>query len=175
MHENVQDRFDKTDQIRRKKKAAALTSKFMTEPDPSQKRFPHQKDEAGGNGLVDEEDSDSDREGGEGEDYADASLVIQGRDPKSRMTVRNLRIREDTAKYLRNLSLDSAHYDPKTRSMRENPTPHADPNEATYLGDNFIRMTGDTLNFGNAQQFAWEAYEKGHEVHIQAAPSQVQI
>ena len=42
-------------------------------------------------------------------------------DSKQRITVRNLRIREDTAKYLRNLALDSAYYDPKTRSMRENP------------------------------------------------------
>ena len=31
------------------------------------------------------------------------------------MTVRNLRIREDTAKYLRNLDLSSAYFDPKTR------------------------------------------------------------
>ena len=42
-------------------------------------------------------------------------------DSKQRITVRNLRIREDTAKYLRNLALESAYYDPKTRSMRENP------------------------------------------------------
>ena len=40
------------------------------------------------------------------------------------MSVRNLRIREDTAKYLRNLDVNSAHYDPKTRSMRANPTPN---------------------------------------------------
>ena len=33
-------------------------------------------------------------------------------------TVRNLRIREDTAKYLLNLDVKSAHYDPKSRSMR---------------------------------------------------------
>jgi pre-mRNA-processing factor SLU7 len=42
-------------------------------------------------------------------------------DSKQRITVRNLRIREDTAKYLRNLDSNSAYYDPKTRSMRENP------------------------------------------------------
>jgi pre-mRNA-processing factor SLU7 len=42
-------------------------------------------------------------------------------DSKQRITVRNLRIREDTAKYLRNLDPNSAYYDPKTRSMRENP------------------------------------------------------
>lgn len=42
-------------------------------------------------------------------------------DSRTRITVRNLRIREDTAKYLYNLNSDSAHYDPKSRSMRENP------------------------------------------------------
>lgn len=30
-------------------------------------------------------------------------------------SVRNLRIREDTAKYLLNLDVNSAHYDPKSR------------------------------------------------------------
>lgn len=38
------------------------------------------------------------------------------------MSVRNLRIREDTAKYLRNLDPGSAFYDPKTRSMRKKKT-----------------------------------------------------
>lgn len=45
---------------------------------------------------------------------------------------RNLRIREDTAKYLLNLDVNSAHYDPKTRSMREDPLPDMDPNEKFY-------------------------------------------
>lgn len=51
----------------------------------------------------------------------EAEAVGQELEQKGRMTVRNLRIREDTAKYLRNLDVDSAYYDPKTRSMRENP------------------------------------------------------
>jgi len=42
---------------------------------------------------------------------------------QTRVSVRNLRIREDTAKYLRNLDVRSAYYDPKTRSMRSNPNP----------------------------------------------------
>ena len=46
-------------------------------------------------------------------------------DAAERYTVRNLRIREDTAKYLRNLDPNSAHYDPKTRSMRKNPYEHS--------------------------------------------------
>jgi pre-mRNA-processing factor SLU7 len=49
------------------------------------------------------------------------------------LTFRNLRIREDTAKYLLNLDVNSSHYDPKTRSMREDPLPEADPNEKFYL------------------------------------------
>lgn len=53
--------------------------------------------------------------------------------------VRNLRIREDTAKYLRNLDPDSAYYDPKTRSMRENPLPGTNPEEVAYAGDNYYR------------------------------------
>ena len=40
------------------------------------------------------------------------------------MSVRNLRIREDTAKYLLNLDVKSAYYDPKTRSELPIP-PHA--------------------------------------------------
>jgi hypothetical protein len=50
-------------------------------------------------------------------------------DSKQRITVRNLRIREDTAKYLRNLDPNSAYYDPKTRSMRD------DPHASASLGD----------------------------------------
>ncbi|KAL1225001.1 Pre-mRNA-splicing factor SLU7-A [Cardamine amara subsp. amara] len=44
-------------------------------------------------------------------------------------TVRDLRIREDNAKYQLNLDVNSAHYDPKTRSVREDPLPDANPND----------------------------------------------
>ena len=36
-------------------------------------------------------------------------------DPKTKTTIRNLRIREDTAKYLLNLDVHSAYYDPKSK------------------------------------------------------------
>ena len=67
-------------------------------------------------------------------------------DSKQRITVRNLRIREDTAKYLRNLDPDSAHYDPKTRSMRDNPYKNTGKtsDEVSFAGENFVRFTGDT-------------------------------
>lgn len=74
----------------------------------------------------DEDDFGSSDESDDGEEerYAEgADAVGQKVDTKTRITVRNLRIREDTAKYLLNLNPESAYYDPKTRSMRENPNP----------------------------------------------------
>ncbi|KAM5271256.1 pre-mRNA-splicing factor SLU7-like [Ctenodactylus gundi] len=117
------------------------------------------------------EDEDEDK-------YAsDTDMPGQNFDSRRRITVRNLRIREDTAKYLRNLDLNSAYYDPKTRAMRENP--YADsgktPEEASYAGDNFIRYTGDAISVAQAQLFAWEACDKGSEVHLQAAPTKLEL
>lgn len=69
----------------------------------------------------DEFGSDDDEEVDE-EKYADAAEQVgQKLDEKNRITVRNLRIREDTAKYLINLNPESAYYDPKTRAMRDAP------------------------------------------------------
>ncbi|RLN48118.1 hypothetical protein BBJ29_004175 [Phytophthora kernoviae] len=90
-------------------------------------------------------------------------------------TVRNLRIREDTAKYLRNLNPNSAYYDPKTRSMRDNPNPELNPEDTTYTGDNLARFTGDTQRLASAQLFAWEAYSKGTDIHPLANPSQAEF
>ncbi|CBI23646.3 unnamed protein product, partial [Vitis vinifera] len=90
-------------------------------------------------------------------------------------TVRNLRIREDTAKYLLNLDVNSAHYDPKTRSMREDPLPDADPNEKFYGGDNQYRVSGQALEFKQLNIHAWEAFDKGQDIHMQAAPSQAEL
>ena len=78
-------------------------------------------------GSSDEEDNDEDK-------YAEsADAVGQKMDTKTRITVRNLRIREDTAKYLMNLDPDSAYYDPKTRSMRDAPHPEVQPEDVSIL------------------------------------------
>ena len=37
---------------------------------------------------------------------------------------KDLRIRDDTAKYLLNRDVNSAFYDPKSRAMRDNPNPN---------------------------------------------------
>ncbi|XP_019864689.2 pre-mRNA-splicing factor Slu7 [Aethina tumida] len=117
---------------------------------------------------------DSDEEVDKDEDKYVDEVDMPGTkvDSKQRITVRNLRIREDTAKYLRNLDPNSAYYDPKTRSMRENPNPSKDD---TYAGENFVRFTGDTTKHATAQLFAWEAYEKGVDVHLLAEPTKLEL
>eukprot|EP00571_Detonula_confervacea_P003884 CAMPEP_0172324368 /NCGR_PEP_ID=MMETSP1058-20130122/51191_1 /TAXON_ID=83371 /ORGANISM="Detonula confervacea, Strain CCMP 353" /LENGTH=698 /DNA_ID=CAMNT_0013040631 /DNA_START=90 /DNA_END=2186 /DNA_ORIENTATION=+ len=107
-----------------------------------------------------------------------------------KVTARNLRIREDTAKYLRNLDPNSAYYDPKSRSMRDNPyANNADEgNELVqqqaaaeslgFAGDNFSRISGDAVKLAETQLFAWDAEKKlGVEgaVHMQADPSKAEL
>uniref|UniRef100_A0A8C7ZWD7 Pre-mRNA-splicing factor SLU7 n=1 Tax=Oryzias sinensis TaxID=183150 RepID=A0A8C7ZWD7_9TELE len=119
----------------------------------------------------DSEDEDEDK-------YADdIDMPGQNFDSKRRITVRNLRIREDTAKYLRNLDPNSAYYDPKTRAMRENPYSNTgmNPDEVGYAGDNFARYSGATISMAQTQLFAWEAYERGSEVHLQADPTKLEL
>ncbi|KAK6940669.1 Pre-mRNA-splicing factor SLU7 domain [Dillenia turbinata] len=108
-------------------------------------------------------------------DFAKVEKRVRTTGGGSTGTVRNLRIREDTAKYLLNLDVNSAHYDPKTRSMREDPLPDADPNEKFYGGDNQNRVGGQALEFKQLNIHAWEAFEKGQDIHMQAAPSQAEL
>uniref|UniRef100_A0A7S1XGY3 Pre-mRNA-splicing factor SLU7 n=1 Tax=Compsopogon caeruleus TaxID=31354 RepID=A0A7S1XGY3_9RHOD len=99
-------------------------------------------------------------------------VLMEKKDEGTRVTVRNLRIREDTAKYLRNLDVNSAYYDPKTRSMREDPTPEVDPDDKDYAGDNFVRHTGEARGFAGLQLFTLDATERNAGVpHLQAQPS----
>ena len=123
---------------------------------------------------VDSDDDDEDEE----YKYTD-SMDMPGQhvDSKQRISVRNLRIREDTAKYLLNLDADSAYYDPKSRSMRENPFTgsNKDPSQVPYLGDNFVRYSGDAKNFAKSQIFAWEAADKGVNIHTQADPTKLEL
>lgn len=95
-----------------------------------------------------------------------------------KVTARNLRIREDTAKYLRNLDPNSAYYDPKSRSMRDNPHPELNAEQTDFVGDNFARVTGDAVELADTQVFAWDAARNmGNEtvLHPQANPSQAEL
>ena len=117
-----------------------------------------------------EEEDDEDK-------YVDNMDMIGTKvDASERYTVRNLRIREDTAKYLRNLDPNSAHYDPKTRSMRKNPYEGTGKSveDVDYVGDNFVRISGDTINHAKSTMFAWEASRKGLDVHMLAEPTKME-
>lgn len=120
-------------------------------------------------GSSDEEDEDEDK-------YADAADAVgQKMDTKTRITVRNLRIREDTAKYLVNLDPTSAYYDPKTRSMRDAPVKDMPPEDAKFAGDNFLRSSGDAPEVQKLQLFAWQAAARGNDVHLNANPTQGEL
>ena len=89
---------------------------------------------------------------------------------------RNLRIREDTAKYLRNLDPNSAPYSGKSRTMNENPNPDLASSKTTFMGDNMAKFSGDFLKYLNQEAFTLEASEAaGVEVNHVAMPSQVEI
>ena len=86
-------------------------------------------------------------------------------------TVANLRVRNDTAKYLYNLDVNSAFYDPKSRSMRDDP--RASTNSSEYKGDNFVRYSGDAAESMKVRQFAWESAQRGEfKVHEIANPTE---
>ncbi|XP_014240701.1 pre-mRNA-splicing factor SLU7 [Cimex lectularius] len=157
-HRAVVEHYAKVDEAKRQLRA----EKLKTAPEGEEQ--PEDEDDA-----KDNEDADDDK-------YVD-EVDMPGTkvDSKQRITVRNLRIREDTAKYLRNLDPNSAYYDPKTRSMRDNPYADKAEMDADYAGENFVRYTGDTMDHAKTQLFAWEAHEKGVEVHPLGEPTKLEI
>lgn len=91
-------------------------------------------------------------------------------------STRNLRLREDTAKYLLNLDLDSAKYDPKTRSMVDSGA-NADASAALVAEEGFVKKSGDAAAFETAQRYAWEQQQRGDKnaLHLQANPTAGEI
>ncbi|KAJ9618302.1 mRNA splicing protein [Taxawa tesnikishii (nom. ined.)] len=113
-------------------------------------------------------DGEEEAEGDEGAKYEEETDM--GRQQST--STRNLRLREDTAKYLLNLDLESAKYDPKTRSMVD-----AGPGDSADASEGFERASGDAAEFERAQRHAWEAQERGggNNVHLQANPTAGEI
>jgi pre-mRNA-processing factor SLU7 len=124
-HDKIRDRYEKIEKIRRKIKHEKIMSNRSNEKDKD-----HYEDK-----MKDEEHLN----------YNKVEKRINTVEGGSTGTVRNLRIREDTAKYLLNLDLESAYYDPKSRSMREDPTPEKPIQSKIYAGDNNIKASGDEL------------------------------
>ncbi|GJP75856.1 hypothetical protein CLOP_g6257 [Closterium sp. NIES-67] len=132
--------------------------------------------EEGGEEEEEEEEDDAKVDESRQMDFGKVEKRVRTTGGGSTGSVRNLRIREDTAKYLLNLDVDSAYYDPKTRSMREDPNPEGDAKDKFYLGDNHNRISGQALEFRQLTVHAWEAMEKSNvDVHLQGAPSQAEL
>uniref|UniRef100_A0A8C9WB13 Pre-mRNA-splicing factor SLU7 n=1 Tax=Scleropages formosus TaxID=113540 RepID=A0A8C9WB13_SCLFO len=175
-HMRIVEEYSKVDLAKRTLKAQKLqeelaSGKLMDQVTSSKKQWDEDEHGSQQEREHNSEDEDEDK-------YADdIDMPGQNFDSKRRITVRNLRIREDTAKYLRNLDPNSAYYDPKTRAMRENPYANTGkiPEEVGYAGDNFVRYTGDTITMAQTQLFAWEAYERGSDVHLQADPTKLEL
>lgn len=124
------------------------------------------------------ESSDLKKLGEDGDEAPDSDIRYAEESDMGRQqstATRNLRIREDTAKYLLNLDLDSAKYDPKTRRMVDMGA-QDDQASALVAEENFVRASGDAAEFEKAQQYAWESQEKGHaQQHIQANPTSGEV
>lgn len=125
-------------------------------------------------------DTDSDSDATDDEDLGEkmkdfdkTTQTVSSKDDKLRTTTRNLRIREDTAKYLLNLDVNSAFYDPKSRSMRDDPLRHLkDEEKGAFRGDNHPRNAGDAKALTELTIFAWESYKHGEKIHDMAQPTQ---
>jgi pre-mRNA-processing factor SLU7 len=89
-------------------------------------------------------------------------------------TSKSLQIGDDYSKYLLNLALNSAYYDGKSRSMRENPNPGS---LHTFRGDNYTRNTGDTLKLIELENFIREANDKNKDLNLDhfSMPSQAEL
>ncbi|KAK2956619.1 putative Pre-mRNA-splicing factor SLU7-A [Blattamonas nauphoetae] len=119
-----------------------------------------------------EDGGDADEDGFRLDDSNADVMGTQGHDKQAKSQIRNLRIREDTAKYLLDLDPNGAYYDPKSRAMRENPFGPGKESETGYQGDNFVRYTGETTEFTNVQLFAQAANDRGEDgIQPEANPS----
>lgn len=113
-------------------------------------------------------DGDDDTAMDEGDKYEEETDM--GRQQAT--STKQLRLREDTAKYLLNLDLDSAKYDPKTRSMVDSGAT-ADQAAALVAEEGFMKASGDAAEFEKATRYAWEMQERGdkNKIHLQANPT----
>lgn len=121
-------------------------------------------DDAGGGAVAADEDKLGEEQQKE---FTKVEKAVRTTGGGSTGTVRNLRIREDTAKYLLNLDASSAHYDPKSRSMRADPQPDKAPHEKTFAGDNATRESGDYEYWRQLTQHSVLEGEKGSSMHVQ--------
>jgi len=145
-----------------------------------QEHVPASKAEGAGSASDTDTDTDgSEARGSDEERVGESEQLLLGQDVrapagKAKSSVRNLRIREDTAKYLLNLDVNSAYYDPKTRAMRENPLP-GHTGEDVFAGDSFQRASGDAVQMAELQLYEFEAFDKGQNMQLNADPTTIEM
>jgi len=47
--------------------------------------------------------------------------------------------------------------------------------DVPFAGENFIRHTGESKDFAQAQVFAWNAMDKGVDLHFHAEPTKAAV
>lgn len=99
------------------------------------------------------------------------------KNPRVRTLNKNLRSRMETVKYLQNVWDNNAHYDGKSRAMRENPnTTEESQTDKTFKGDNARIYSGQYYELMDQDNFVKEAKEKGDvELNNVSMPSQAEL
>ena len=215
-HDRVVELFEKVEKAKEEaKRVAELERRFRKKKKKEKKEKEGEKgssgsDDSDSDSSSDEDDDEPDKKAaaaadpnaapndgdnkeklGDDADAAFSKLEKRVRAPGGGASgsVRNLRIREDTAKYLLNLDPDSAYFDPKSRSMRGDPTPHVPAEKKAFAGDGaFVRPGGSGLGgagpggggaatpsdyqaWASLQAHAANAAAAGTVVDVAAAPS----
>jgi len=178
MYEKVYEFHERAEEARRIEKEKELEQKLREKEEKLQAKLKQMQERAenGEEGAAEDvSDIDTDEEiAGVDEELGDDGKGL-GTSEGALKNARNLRVREDTAKYLRNLDPNSAYYDPKTRSMRENPYAPDDPRSLLFAGDNPLRQGGMAGDVAQLHRFAWEMSEQaGSDVNVMAQPSVIE-
>ncbi|CAK7270606.1 mRNA splicing protein [Sporothrix epigloea] len=117
-----------------------------------------------------------DGEGGEGATKSKDDGTRYSEDTELGVSRKNgaadLRMREDTARYLINLDVDSAKYDPKRRKIVDGGA-FLDDSARLFAEENFSKASGDAAAFEKAERYAWEVHDKTGDasLHMQANPT----
>merc|ERR1719352_1046775 len=182
-YKEVIEEYERIEMERKRQRAERQKRRVEAKKKKAEKKAADGEGTDSGTDTDSDSDSDSDNDSDDEDDGTrireSSAKVHDTKDTargtlSTRTTTRNLRIREDTAKYLLNLDTNSAFYDPKTRSMRENPLGHLKEEEqALFKGDNHLRQAGDVQGLKELERFAWDTYASGNsQVNALALPTQ---
>ncbi|WBY54532.1 pre-mRNA-splicing factor SLU7 [Plasmodium yoelii yoelii] len=176
--DHIYREYEKIVDEQKKRKAEKLKKKYEKQSIKKKKEEneENEDEEEGGDAEDSELSSDSEKDNDLNDNKQNNKK--NNKNEKNKTIARNLRIREDTAKYLYNLNLNSAFYDPKSRSMREDPLANIKnnlENSNYYKGENYYNNTGDAIESKKLEIFAWESYKRGENVHFNAQPTQLEL